>query len=114
MKRTTDASLKHLNSFAVEARAGQLLEIESQQDLKTLVTEHHFDPTRDLILGGGSNILFAGNIEGSVILNRVSGKRIIEDSEDVKFCWRPQQGKTGTNLFCGPGNRACRVLKTYP
>lgn len=80
MKRTSDASLKHLNSFAVEARAAQLLELESGQDLKTFVAEHHFDPTRDLILGGGSNILFAGDIHGSVILNRVSGKKLIEDS----------------------------------
>jgi len=117
MKRTTDASLKHLNSFAVEARAGQLLEIESEQDLKTLITEHHFDPARDLILGGGSNILFAGNIEGSVILNRVSGKRIIEDTEDVVLLeasagenwhqlvlWSLQQGLSGIeNLSLIPG-----------
>lgn len=117
MKRTTDASLKHFNSFAVEARASQLFELVSEQDLKTFVAEHHFDPARDLIMGGGSNILFAGDIEGSVILNRVSGKRIIEDSEDVVLLeasagenwhqlvlWSLQQGLSGIeNLSLIPG-----------
>ena len=80
MKRKFNASLKHLNSFSVEARAGQLLELESEEDLQSFFSEHRFDATRDLILGGGSNVLFAGNVDGTVILNRVRGKRIIEDS----------------------------------
>jgi len=117
MKRTTDASLKHLNSFSVEARAGQLLELESEEDLKTLTAEHGFNPTRDLILGGGSNILFAGNVEGSVILNRVPGKKIIEDSNGEALLeasagenwhqlvlWSLDQGLSGIeNLSLIPG-----------
>ena len=117
MKRTTDASLKHLNSFSVEARAGQLLELESEDDLKTFTAEHRFNPTRDLILGGGSNILFAGNIAGSVILNRVPGKKIIEDSNDEVLLearagenwhqlvlWSLDQGLSGIeNLSLIPG-----------
>ncbi len=82
MKRSLNASLKHLNSFSVEARAAQLIELESENDLIKLIAEHRFDRTRDLILGGGSNILFTTDIEGTVILNRVPGKRIIEDSGD--------------------------------
>lgn len=117
MKRTIDASLKHLNSFSVEARAGQLLELESEQDLKTFIAEHRFDPARDLILGGGSNILFAGNIEGSVILNRIPGKKIIEDSNGEALLeasagenwhqlvlWSLDQGLSGIeNLSLIPG-----------
>lgn len=82
MKRILNASLKHLNSFSIEARAGQLLTLESDEDLQTFVSEFRFDATRDLILGGGSNILFTGDIEGTVILNRVRGISIIEDSND--------------------------------
>ena len=84
MKQTLNASLKHLNSFAVEAHAGRLLELESEEDLQTLIPQHHFNVTSDLILGGGSNIVFAGDIEGTVILNRVTGKKIVEDvNEEV-------------------------------
>lgn len=80
MKRSSNASLKHLNSFSVEARAGHLLVLESEEDLNTLISEHTFDAASDLILGGGSNIVFAGDIEGTVILNQVTGKRIIKDT----------------------------------
>ena len=82
MKRIPGASLKQLNSFSVEARAGQLLIIESEEDFQMFTSEHRFDVKRDLILGGGSNVLFAGDVKGSVILNRITGKRIIEDSSD--------------------------------
>mgnify|MGYP001813266078 CR=1 FL=1 len=82
MKRKLNASLKSLNSFSVEARAACLLELESGEDLKTFISEFSFDASRDLILGGGSNILFAGDVEGTVILNRITGKRIVEDSSE--------------------------------
>jgi len=117
MKRTQGASLKHLNSFSIEARAGQLIELESEQDPHRLITDIHFDPQHDLVLGGGSNILFAGDVEGTVILNRVSGKRIVEDSDDtvvLEVCagenwhelvlWSLEQGLSGIeNLALIPG-----------
>lgn len=82
MKRKQDASLKHLNSFSVEAHAGQLIELESEQDLHTFSRTYRFDKDHDLIMGGGSNILFAGDVAGTVVLNRIGGMRIIEDSDD--------------------------------
>ena len=117
MKRIPDASLKHLNSFSVEARAGQVLELECEDDLQTFISEYRFDAERDLILGGGSNILFAGDVEGTVILNRVIGKRIVEDSDDEVLLearagenwhqlvlWSLDQGLSGIeNLSLIPG-----------
>jgi len=117
MKRSLGASLKHLNSFAVEARAGQILELESKEDLQTFASNHLFDPVNDLILGGGSNILFAADVKGSVILNRVTGRRIVADSDGevlVEACggenwhqlvlWSLEQGLSGIeNLSLIPG-----------
>jgi len=117
MKRSLNASLKHLNSFSVEARAGQILELESERDLQTFATEHPFDPENDLILGGGSNVLFAADVHGSVILNRVTGRKIISDSDDgvvIEACggenwhqlvlWSLEQGLSGIeNLSLIPG-----------
>jgi len=82
MKRTQNASLKRYNSFSVDARAAQLIELESAEDIEVFVASDRFDSQRDLILGGGSNILFTADVEGSVVLNRVKGKRIVEDSGD--------------------------------
>jgi UDP-N-acetylmuramate dehydrogenase len=117
MKRTLNASLRHLNTFAVEAHAGQLLELETENDLEEFITGQHFDPACDLILGGGSNILFAGDIEGTVVLNRISGKRIVADSDNevlLEACggenwhqlvlWSLDQGLSGIeNLSLIPG-----------
>ena len=117
MKRTPDASLKHLNSFSVEARAGQLLELETDSDIHGFIADHRFDAATDLILGGGSNVLFAGDVEGTVILNRVRGKYIVEQSAEdalVEACagenwhqlvlWCLDQGLSGIeNLSLIPG-----------
>ena len=117
MKRSRHASLKHLNSFSVEAFAEQLFVLESEQDLQKLAADHDFDPASDLVLGGGSNILFTANVEGSVILNRVTGKRIISEFDDdvlVEVCggenwhqlvlWSLEQGLSGIeNLSLIPG-----------
>ena len=117
MKQDRNASLKHLNSFSVEARAGQILTLESEDDLLALTSEHQLDPDTDLILGGGSNVLIARDIPGSVILNRVSGKKIIADSDSevlIEACggeswhqlvlWCLDQGLSGIeNLSLIPG-----------
>jgi len=117
MIRAQNASLKHLNSFSVDARAERLLTLQNPEDLDTLFSEHLYNPHTDLILGGGSNVLFANDVPGSVILNRVAGKRIVEDSDtDVLVeanagenwhrlvLWSLDQGLSGIeNLSLIPG-----------
>ena len=117
MKQIANASLKHFNSFSVEAHASQLLVLESEHDLKTFADGFRFDSQRDLILGGGSNVLFVGDVEGSVILNRVMGRKIVADSDNevlVEACggenwhqlvlWSLDQGLSGIeNLSLIPG-----------
>ena len=125
MKQIANASLKHLNSFSVEAHADQLLVLESEHDLQSFTDLHHFDPHRDLILGGGSNVLFAGDVAGSVILNRVTGRKIIEDSGSqvlVEACggenwhqlvlWCLEQGLSGIeNLSLIPGQAGAAPIQ---
>lgn len=117
MKRSVNASLKPYNSFALEAHATQILVLENSADLQTFASELSFDPACDLVLGGGSNILFAADVEGTVILNHVLGKKIIEDHGDtvlLEACagenwhelvsWSLDQGYCGLeNLSLIPG-----------
>ncbi len=117
MKQIANASLKHLNSFSVEARADQLLVLESEHDLQSFTDRHHFDPRCDLVLGAGSNILFVNDVKGKVILNRVTGRKIVADSGSevlVEACagenwhqlvlWSLEQGLSGIeNLSLIPG-----------
>lgn len=117
MIQAQNASLKHLNSFAVDARADRLLTLQNPEDLDALFSDHLYNPQTDLILGGGSNVLFANDVQGSVILNRVAGKRVVEDSDTAVVVeanagenwhqlvlWSLEQGLSGIeNLSLIPG-----------
>lgn len=71
MKVVERPSLKSLNTFGVEAAAGLLVTIESEEDVLELPP---FDPARDLVLGGGSNLLLAGDVPGTVYHIAIPGR----------------------------------------
>jgi UDP-N-acetylmuramate dehydrogenase len=79
MKVKERPSLRALNTFGVEASAQLLLTVESEEDLRSLPA---FNPGRDLVLGGGSNVVFVTDIPGTVYLNRIVGKHLVEDNGD--------------------------------
>jgi UDP-N-acetylmuramate dehydrogenase len=41
-----------------------------------------FDPSRDLMLGGGSNLLLVGDVPGTVYLNGIMGIEVVEENDD--------------------------------
>jgi len=70
-----DAPLAALNSFGVAARARRLVVLDDAADLPAaLAATAHFG--QPLVLGGGSNILFAGDVDGAVLLVRTRGRRL--------------------------------------
>lgn len=73
-------SLRHLNTFGIDARARYFAEIGDLISLQELIGTPIFQKQRRLILGGGSNILFTGDFDGLVMLNRMPGIRIVEQS----------------------------------
>jgi len=78
MKVSKKPALKSFNTFGVEASAGLMLTLENEEDLLSLPP---FDPGSDFILGGGSNVLFATDIPGTVIQNRISGREIVKTTD---------------------------------
>jgi UDP-N-acetylmuramate dehydrogenase len=75
------ASLQHLNTFRIAARARVLTHIDSLEDLHELTQHHYFTESRRLILGGGSNILFTRDFDGLMIKVNITGKSVIEESD---------------------------------
>lgn len=67
------------NTFRVPARCGALLRLDNPAALPTL----RFDPKRDLVLGDGSNVLLAGDVPGTVLLNRLPGRHILDQDGDT-------------------------------
>ena len=84
MKLTDNADLRPYNSFGVAARAACLAEIEHGEELEpaTALAEERGLPM--LLLGGGTNVLFAGDFPGLVLLMRNRGVEIDRESGVVK------------------------------
>ncbi len=84
MKIKENFSLKDLNTFGVEARAGYFAGINSEEELAELFRSPVFKENKKLVLGGGSNILFTGDFEGLVVKVNISGiEKISEDAGGV-------------------------------
>lgn len=115
MKSTFDAELQPYNSFGVAARAACLAEIHASEDLQQAVELAESRELPLLLLGGGTNVLFAGDFPGMVLLMRNRGVEIDRESglvtvaagenwhEFVQFCLR--NGLHGLeNLALIPGS----------
>ena len=110
--------LAELTTFGVHAEASFFVHITEEEDVFELISSKVFKDNRKLILGGGSNVLFAGDYEGLVIHNAIKGINLTEKNEDevyikagagenwhefVEFC--VQNGYHGLeNLALIPGN----------
>ena len=66
-------SLKHFNTFGIEAKAQYFVEVTSEVELIELCQSGFLKNKTLLVLGGGSNILFTKNFEGVVIKNAIKG-----------------------------------------
>ncbi|MEJ8566639.1 UDP-N-acetylmuramate dehydrogenase [Elongatibacter sediminis] len=82
MNVTEQACLRKLNTFGVPARAALLIEVESEEEVLALPA---LRPDRDLVLGGGSNVLFVSDVPGTVVLNRIRGIDVIERTDEHVF-----------------------------
>lgn len=72
-------SLKPYNSFGIDIKCEYLYHIYSTTDIFEflLLEEKNF-----IVLGGGSNLLFTKDFDGSVLKNEIKGIEIIDEDED--------------------------------
>ncbi|MEE4174738.1 MAG: UDP-N-acetylmuramate dehydrogenase [Xanthomonadales bacterium] len=68
----TPEALASLTTFGVAATAQRIVALRDAEDLQKIT----FDPDRDLVLGDGSNVLLAGDVPGTVWLNRLAGRQL--------------------------------------
>jgi UDP-N-acetylmuramate dehydrogenase len=60
-------SLKSLHSFGVDARAAWLARVQGAQDLQQLLEDPRVRDLPRMVLGAGTNVLFAGDFDGLII-----------------------------------------------
>ncbi len=78
MKILKNYSLKKLNTFGVDARAERFVSIKNPEQIIRLLDSGELEHNRKLILGGGSNILLAGDFPGLVISVDIKGIRMVK------------------------------------
>ena len=82
MKWVENASLRHLNTFGVNARARFLASIDCPQDINTLNRMAGSWPR--WVLGGGSNILWISDFPGIVVHNTIQHLEFYQkDGQDL-------------------------------
>src|SRR5580698_6528905 len=73
-------SLKHLNTFGIDALAKYFSTFSDGDELNELITQNQKFKT--VILGGGSNILFTNNFDGLVLKNEIKEIDLIDEDND--------------------------------
>lgn len=77
-----NVSLKPYNTMAVPALASHLVEVNSVAQITEAIDFAQRNDLKPLVLGEGSNTLFASDYSGLVILNRLSGIEQIKEHDD--------------------------------
>jgi UDP-N-acetylmuramate dehydrogenase len=122
---TENASLKALNTFHVDATAAQLLEVFDPSVLPEVLTLPRVAEQPLLVLGSGSNVLIADNVEGTVLVFANRGIEILEHRADHTIVragagvnwhglvmWSLQNGLSGLeNLALIPGTAGASPIQ---
>ena len=105
-----DASLRARNSFGVNAIAPLLVETHDAAALPEVLSR--YADSASMVLGGGSNLLFAGDPPGTVIALATRGIDIVEDGDvaivraDAGATWHDFVLWTLDHGLCGLENLA--------
>ncbi len=78
-------SLREFNTFGIDVSARYLVVIDHERDLQKALGEAKENSLPLLVLGGGSNILFAKNYQGLVLKNEILGKEVLREDQD--YLW---------------------------
>jgi UDP-N-acetylmuramate dehydrogenase len=77
--------LKGLNTFGLDVFARTYGEVNSEEDVQSLLNDEFASTENKFILGGGSNILFTKDLDALCIHNKIKGIEQIKEDED--FVW---------------------------
>lgn len=81
----SNVSLKSFNTFGIQATARYWADVQTPNDLQTLLQLNGYDDVPRMILGGGSNLLLTGDVEGLVIRMNIQGIELVR--QDDQHWW---------------------------
>ena len=75
-------SIQEFTTFGVPVEAEVFCTFSSLSDLTKILVHPSAKGKPQLIIGGGSNMLFTKNFKGVVLKNEILGKRIVQETEE--------------------------------
>jgi UDP-N-acetylmuramate dehydrogenase len=75
-------SLKPFNTFGIDVKASLFCEVNSIDELNTLLSDERYKKIPKLFLGSGSNILFTSDFDGIVIKISLKGIQNVSETDD--------------------------------
>jgi UDP-N-acetylmuramate dehydrogenase len=75
-------NLKTYNTFGISASCKFFTEVKNNEEVQEIITSSYFKNNSNLILGGGSNILFTKDFDGLVIKNSLKGIEVVLEEKD--------------------------------
>lgn len=76
-------ALQPLNTFGIAARAQRLARVRSLADVRALMQRPDWCANEVLVLGGGSNIIFTGDVNALVLKVEMAGRGLVADTEQA-------------------------------
>jgi UDP-N-acetylmuramate dehydrogenase len=78
----TDVDLQPYNTLNIPARARYFASVKSESQLKEILRHPRTEGLKIVVLGGGSNVLFADDFEGLILHIQITGREVIKESRD--------------------------------
>ena len=82
MQIQENVSLKPYNTFSIDANAKYFAAFQNVAELEELLNSKLQTSNFQLVLGGGSNILFTKDFDGIVLKNEIKGIEIVKEDEE--------------------------------
>lgn len=82
MKEFDNCPLLPYNTFGMDVKASRLVEYASVEELRGLWTAERSAVAHALHIGGGSNLLFAGDYKGLVLHSAIKGYTVVKETDD--------------------------------
>ncbi len=75
-------SLKQFNTFGIDVSSKFFAQAQNEDEVRSVIQSNEFLNNENLILGGGSNILFTKNFDGIVLRNNIGGVEVLEETSE--------------------------------
>ena len=84
IRKYENYSLLPYHTFGMDVKAAVFVEYSSVDELKQVLEQEVRGKEKWLHIGGGSNLLFTGDFDGTILHSAIKGYEVLSDSEEER------------------------------